>query len=170
MLRRILPLTLPTMLLLSGCATRQPTASTKQKAHSCETAVGSVQTVRTTAYTQTEPGGGHSACGTRLCGTNSKGKVKSAASDWSRFPLGTKFEIVKTKEVYEICDYGSALVGKETIDLYKSSRREMRNWGVRHVEIKILRWGSPAKSLQVLSPREHVHHVRSMLADLREQT
>ncbi|MGB8354207.1 MAG: 3D domain-containing protein [Chthoniobacteraceae bacterium] len=170
MYRRILPSALLSMLFLSGCATQQKTAAHRKSKHSCETAVGSIQNVRTTAYTGSEPGGGHSACGTRLCGTNSKGKVKSAASDWSRFPLGTKFEIVKTREVYEICDYGSALVGKETIDLYKSSRHEMRNWGMRHVDIKILRWGSPTKSLKVLAPRGHSHHVHAMLADLREQT
>jgi len=170
MFRNILPPTLLATLFLSGCATQQKQVACTKSKCSRETAVGSIQTVRTTAYTQTEPGGAHSACGTRLCGTNSKGKVKSAASDWSRYPLGTKFQIVKTGEIYEICDYGSALVGKDTIDLYKSSRREMRAWGVRHVDIKILRWGSPAKSLQVLAPREHHHHVRSMLADLRQQT
>ena len=169
MFRRIMPPTLLATLFLSGCATQQKTTCHKSK-YSREAPVGSIQTVRTTAYTQTEPGGAHSACGTRLCGSNTKGKVKSAASDWSRYPLGTKFQIVKTGEVYEICDYGSALVGKDTIDLYKTSRREMRHWGVRNVEIKILRWGSPAKSLQVLAPREHNHHVHIMLADLRQQT
>ena len=168
MFRKILSPILLATLLLSGCATQQKTSFSKKCSR--QTPVGSIQTVRTTAYTGSEPGGGHSACGTRLCSTNKNGRVKSAASDWSRYPLGTKFQIVKTKEIYEICDYGSALVGKETIDLYKGSRREMRNWGVRRVEIKILRWGSPAKSLQVLGPRAHHHHVHSMLADLRQET
>jgi hypothetical protein len=95
--------------------------------------------------------------------------VKSAAADWSRFPLGTRFEIMNTGEIYEICDYGSALIGKNTIDLYKESRREMRSWGARYVDIKILRWGSPQKSLEVLSPR-HSPHVRTMVSDLRQQT
>ena len=168
MLRKILPSLLLAVIFLTGCATEKCPKS-KSKKCSRQTPVGSVQHVRTTAYTCTEPGGSHSASGTRLCSTNKKGKVKSAASDWSRYPLGTRFQIVRTGEIYEICDYGSALVGKETIDLYKSSRREMRSWGMRYVDIKILRWGSPSKSLQVLSPRRSPH-VRSMVSDLREQT
>jgi len=168
MIRKILPSVLLAVVFLAGCATQQKCP--KSKKCSRETPVGSVQHVRTTAYTCTEPGGSHSASGTRLCATNKKGKVKSAASDWSRFPLGTKFQILSTGEVYEICDYGSALVGRDTIDLYKSSRREMRSWGARYVDIKILHWGSPTKSLQVLSPRNTHPHVRSMVSDLRQQT
>ncbi len=164
--RRIQPYLLLTAVAMSGCAT-------EQAANHCKTnnrlAVGTIHTVRTTAYTSSEPGGCHSAAGTRLCDSNEKGRVKSAASDWSRYPLGTKFKILSTGEVYEICDYGSALVGKDTIDLYKSSRKAMRKWGARYVEIKILRWGSPEKSRQVLAPRTNYAHVRMMLADLRDQ-
>ena len=47
----------------------------------------------------------------------------SAAADWSRFPLGTRFQIVGTQDRYVIDDYGGALVGTNTIDLYKTSRR-----------------------------------------------
>ena len=150
-------------MFLAGCASQQP----KSKVTSKEGSVGSIQTVRTTAYTCSEAGGRHSACGTALCGT--KGNVKSAASDWSKFPLGTQFKILKTGEVYEICDYGSALVGKKTIDLYKASRCEMRAWGARNVEIQILQWGSAEKSLKLLGPRRHCQYVRSMLADLKRQ-
>ena len=166
MFRRILPYTLLAAVSMGGCASQQQQASTHSKSHG-RYAVGSIHRVRTTAYTSSEPGGAHSACGTRLCDTNSKGKVKSAASDWSRYPLGTKFKIIDTGEVYEICDYGSALVGKNTIDLYKSSRKEMRHWGARYVDIEILRWGSPEKSREVLAPRSGYKHVRLMLADLR---
>ena len=161
MIRRILP-SASLVLMLAGCATN----TQKPKTTAAHTE-GSVCKVRTTAYTQTEPGGGHSACGTRLCGTNKNGKVKSAASDWSRFPLGTRFQILCTGEIYEICDYGSALVGKNTIDLYKNSRHEMRQWGARYVDIKILRWGSSARSLEVLAPR-HSSHVRSMIKSLEQ--
>src|SRR5678816_4659156 len=83
-----------------------PTAATKR-----------VCKVRTTAYTHTEAGGRRNAVGTRLSGKN----VKSAAADWSRWPLGTKFRIVGTDEVFQIDDYGSAPVGTGTIDLYKSN-------------------------------------------------
>jgi 3D (Asp-Asp-Asp) domain-containing protein len=153
---------------MGGCATQQFTA--KRIRATSHVADGTLCTVRTTAYTSSEPGGAHSACGTRLCDSNANGKVKSAASDWSRYPLGTRFKILTTGEVYEVCDYGSALVHKNTIDLYKGSRREMRKWGARNVVIKILHWGSPEKSRQLLAPRSRSPHVRMMLADLREQT
>ena len=106
-----------------------------------------VSNVRTTAYTHSEAGGRRNAIGSRLSGSN----VISAASDWSRFPLGTKFRIVDTNEVFEIDDYGSALIGTNTIDLYKTSRLEMRRWGMRHVDIDILEWGSNERSLAVLA-------------------
>jgi 3D (Asp-Asp-Asp) domain-containing protein len=166
MSRRILPYVLLTALSMGGCAT-QSLSSRHERPE--RLAVGSIHTVRTTAYTSSEPGGSHSASGKRLCCTNSKGRIKSAASDWSRYPLGTEFKILKTGEVYEICDYGSALVGKDTIDLYKGTRAEMRRWGARYVEIKILRWGSPEESRKVLAPRTRYSHVRMMLADLRDQ-
>ncbi len=122
-------------------------------------------TVRTTAYTKTERGGPHNAIGMRL----SSHHIKSAASDWSRFPLGTRFRIVNTKEEYVIDDYGTALVGTSTIDLYKSTRLEMRRWGVRNVDIDILEWGSSQRSLQVLQPRKKHRQVRQMIASLQKK-
>ena len=86
----------------------------------------------------------------RLSGKN----VMSAAADWSRWPLGTRFRIVDTDEVFQIDDYGSALIGTGTIDLYKTNRLAMRRWGVRSVDIDILEWGSTEKSLEVLAPRK----------------
>ena len=71
-----------------------------------------IQNVRTTAYARGEDGGRHNAIGAKLC----KGKCCSAASDWSRFPRGTRFRIVGTKDEYIIDDYGTALIG--TIETY----------------------------------------------------
>ncbi len=122
--------------------------------------------IRTTAYTHTEAGGRRNALGTRLCGKD----VKSAAADWSRWPLGTKFRIVDTDEVFQIDDYGSALIGTNTIDLYKTNRFEMNRWGVRAVDIDILEWGSTEKSLAVLAPRKRNRRVRSMIASLTKAT
>ena len=125
--------------------------------------------VRTTAYTHTESD--HiryqkkNAIGTTL----KYGKVRSAAADWSIFPLGTKFRITGDPSIYVIDDYGSALVGKQTIDLYKPSRRAMNSWGARHVNIKIVEWGSYQKSLSVLKPRTRYKHVRKMVARLRQK-
>ena len=124
-----------------------------------------MQKVRTTAYTHTEKGGRRNALGTYLSASH----VISAASDWSRFPLGTRFRIVDTKEEYIIDDYGTALIGTDTIDLYKPSRLQMRRWGVRHVDIDILRWGSEEESLKVLGPRVKHRSVRQMVTALEKK-
>jgi 3D (Asp-Asp-Asp) domain-containing protein len=126
---------------------------------------GSVKTVRTTAYAACE-GSPRNAVGGRL----SNGPVKSAASDWSRFPLGTRFKLKSTGEIFEIDDYGSALVGTDTIDLFKPSRSAMNRWGVRHVDIEIVQWGCTKKSLQVLAPRNGNRSVRAMVTNLQNQS
>ena len=143
---------------LVGCATQTTTASQK---------AGKRMTVRTTAYTQTEPGGSKNAVGTRLHYGN--GGEFSAASDWSWMPLGTRFKMLQNGRTYVIEDYGSALVGRQTIDLYMPSRSIMRNWGVRTVEIQIIEWGSEAMSLKMLAPRTRHRHVGIMVAQLRKQ-
>ena len=146
---------------MTSCATQtnshSPRSSLSKK--------GRLSKVRTTAYTHTERGGRHSAIGTRLCGKN----VQSAAADWSRFPLGTKFRIIDTNEVFQIDDYGTALIGTSTIDLYKTNRLAMRKWGVRMVDIDILEWGSDQQSLQVLAPRARHRTCRRMILALQEK-
>ena len=150
---------------LVGCAEQ---ASVKPTASSVSAGSGSHprHTVRTTAYTHTERGGRHNAIGSRL----SSNRVMSAASDWSVYPLGTKFRIVGTNENYVIDDYGTALVGTNTIDLYKPSRLEMRRWGVRRVDIDILQWGSAQESLRVLTPRAKHRQVQKMILALRRKS
>lgn len=120
--------------------------------------------MRTTAYCVHERGGGgrHNAVGECL----SSRSIRSAASDWSRFPLGTRFKIVDTAEEYVIDDYGTALVGTNTIDLYKPTRLEMKRWGVRQVDIDILQWGSDDASIKVLTPRAKHKTARRMLLAL----
>ncbi len=147
-------LSLVVLLFLVGCASEGGRVG------------GLSKIVRTTAYTYTEPGGRHDACG----GILSTGTIHSAAADWSRYPVGTTFKIVETGEICQIDDYGSALIGTNTIDLYKDSNRQMRNWGVRMVHIKILVWGSPRRSLEILTPRARNSQVRPMIAALRQQT
>jgi 3D (Asp-Asp-Asp) domain-containing protein len=144
-------------LLGIGCASQvtQPTAGSST--HSKR-----VSHVRTTAYTHTEAGGRRNAIGSRL----SNKDVKSASADWSRWPLGTKFRIVGTDEVFQIDDYGGALVGTNTIDLYKTNRLEMNKWGVRAVDIDVIKWGSAEKSMEVLAPRAHNPKVHAMIASL----
>ncbi|MBV8377763.1 MAG: 3D domain-containing protein [Verrucomicrobia bacterium] len=123
--------------------------------------------VRTTAYTDTESDhrryGNSSAAGTTLA----SGAIRSAAADWARWPAGTKFLILATGQVYEVDDYGWALSGRNTIDLYCSSWAEMNNWGVRRVTIQVLEWGDPWKSYHLLTPRRDYAHVRRMLQEIR---
>ena len=122
--------------------------------------------VRTTAYSRGEDGGRRNAVGQYLSGRH----VMSAASDWSRFPLGTRFRIVDTSEEYVIDDYGTALIGTNTIDLYKPSRLDMKRWGVRHVDIDVLQWGSKEQSLKVLAPRAKHRTVRRMIVALQKKS
>ena len=122
-----------------------------------------ISSVRTTAYTHTESDhiqyGAASATGGQL----KYGRVRSAATDWSVYPVGTVFQIDGDPYVYEVDDYGSALVGTNTIDIYKPDKSEMNNWGVRNVNIKVLRWGSFSKSLAIMRDRTKNSHVRKMV-------
>ena len=124
--------------------------------------------VRTTAYTHTEADhlryGKSNAIGTTLDGD---GVIRSAAADWARWPAGTRFLIMSTGQIYQVDDYGWALSGRNTIDLYCPSWAEMNNWGVRRVTIQILRWGDPWASYHILRPRGDYAHVRRMLAEIR---
>jgi 3D (Asp-Asp-Asp) domain-containing protein len=96
------------------------------------------------------------------------GRLRSAAADWSVYPVGTLFRIKGQPYIYEVDDYGSALVGTRTIDLYKPTLSSMRDWGVRHVDIEILRFGSYKQSLDILTPREKkASHVRKMASVIR---
>lgn len=122
--------------------------------------------MRTTAYTQSEAGGRKNAVDGRL---RFGGSAYSAASDWSWLPLGTRFKLLSTGHEYVIEDYGSALVGRKTIDLFFPSRKDVRGWGVRTEQIEILEWGSEAMSLKLLAPRSRNGHVAVMVAQLRKQ-
>ena len=146
-------------LLLGGCATSKTEARVGKALPK-----GKKMVVRTTAYTHTEAGGSNNAVGGRL---RFGGAVSSAASDWSWLPLGTRFRMLSDGREYVIEDYGSALVGRKTVDLYKPTRKAMNSWGVRHVEIEILEWGSRAMSLKLLKTRMRNKHVRRMVASLQ---
>ena len=151
--------------ILVGCAEQSIVQKPLAAIEAANSHLGRMSNVRTTAYTHKEKGGRRNALGTYLSGHH----VMSAASDWSRFPLGTRFRIVSTREEFIIDDYGTALVGTNTIDLYKPSRLEMKRWGVRNVDIDVLQWGSEEKSLQVLGPRMKHAQVKKMVASLQKK-
>ncbi|HEY3897275.1 MAG TPA: 3D domain-containing protein [Chthoniobacter sp.] len=157
-MRYFIPLALA--LGLIGCATP------KRSAKVClPNRAGERLTVRTTAYTQSEAGGVKNAVDGRL---HFGGDEYSAASDWSWMPLGTRFKLLSTGHSYVVEDYGSALVGKQTIDLFFPSRKLVRGWGVRQEPIEILEWGSEAMSLKLLTPRCKNGHVARMVAELKK--
>lgn len=109
--------------------------------------------VKTTAYTHSE--GDHLKHGaSNAVGSSLKyGDMRSAAADWSVYPVGTKFKIQGEACTYVVDDYGSALVGTRTIDLYKPSKASMNSWGARKVNINVIEWGSYDRSLAILKPR-----------------
>lgn len=126
--------------------------------------------VRTTAYTHTENDhvayGPRNAIGTSLKYTD---QVRSAAADWSVYPLGTRFKIKGQPYIYVVDDYGSALVDTGTIDIYQPTPELMHQWGRRIVEIQVIQWGSSELSMQKLSDRRGYSHCRKMYASLEQQ-
>jgi 3D (Asp-Asp-Asp) domain-containing protein len=150
-------------LFVVGCA--QETGQTNNPGTSvAKTKSAKTVTVRTTAYTHSE-GPRNNAIGSRLqCSA-----CRSASADWSRFPVGTKFTILENGRNYIVDDYGSALVGTNTIDLYVPTRAEMNRWGVRKVTISITELGSYAKSREILQPRRGIPYGRKMVENLERQ-
>ena len=148
---------------IGGCASRplpryeRPLARTR------------IQSVRTTAYTHSEADhlqhGRTTALGTRLRASG----IRSAAADWSRWPAGSIFRILETGEVYRVDDYGWALSGTNTIDLYQPSRAAMNAWGVRRVTIENLSDGDVDRSRAILRSRAKHRHVRRMLDELNDR-
>ena len=125
--------------------------------------------VKTTAYCHTERAHRRYGKKNAIDGRLAAAEFHSAAADWSRFPMGTKFRIVGSDRLYVVDDYGSVLVGTNTIDLYMPSRREMVSWGSRKVTIELLEVGSYQQSLKILKPRCRITYVRRMVRDLQTE-
>ena len=96
-----------------------------------------------------------------------KPQIGSAAADWSRWPAGTVFRLLSTGQVYRVDDYGWALAGRNTIDLYMPTRSAMNSWGAREENIQILQWGDPNASLQRLQKHQGHRHIRRMVLELQ---
>ena len=126
--------------------------------------------VRTTAYTCSEDDhliyGSANATGTQLRYTN---RIRSAAADWSFYPVGTVFKIAGLPYTYVVDDYGTALTGTGTIDIYKPSKDMMNAWGRRNVEVTIVQWGSFTRSAEILAQRTKYSHCNQMLANIVRQ-
>jgi len=98
-------------------------------------------------------------------------RIGSAAADWSRWPMGTTLRLLSTGQIYRVEDYGWALSGRNTIDLYMANQRDMNSWGARQEPIQILQWGDPRQSLQFLQSHQDYKHIKRMVLELegREQ-
>jgi len=153
--------------LCAGSVACQSTSNIQRKKISSADHLGVIRNVKTTAYTQSESDhivyGAKSAVGNTL----KYGAVRSAAADWSVYPVGTEFKIEGEPYVYQVDDYGSALVGTRTIDLYRPSKASMNSWGARNVNIQVIKWGSFMKSLSIMKPRDglkpHIHPMISAI-------
>lgn len=125
--------------------------------------------VRTTAYScaENEPGayGNLNAAGTTL----KYGQVRSAAADWSHYPVGTTFKIKGLPYTYVVDDYGSALAGTNTVDIYHPDLHSMRQWGTREAEIVIVRWGSWERTANLLKSRTRHAHCAQMYAGVQRR-
>ena len=93
-------------------------------------------------------------------------QIGSAAADWSRWPAGTVFRLLSTGQNYRVEDYGWALSGRNTIDLYMANQGEMNLWGARQETIQILQWGDPQESLQFLQSHQNYKHIKRMVLEL----
>jgi 3D (Asp-Asp-Asp) domain-containing protein len=93
-------------------------------------------------------------------------QIGSAAADWSRWPAGTVFRLLSTGQNYRVEDYGWALSGRNTIDLYMANQREMNSWGAREEAIEVLKWGDPQESLQFLRRHQDYRHIKRMVLEL----
>jgi 3D (Asp-Asp-Asp) domain-containing protein len=93
-------------------------------------------------------------------------QIGSAAADWSRWPAGTVFRLLSTGQNYRVEDYGWALAGRNTIDLYMANQREMNSWGARAEMIEVLKWGDPQESLQFLRRHQDYRHIKRMVLEL----
>ncbi len=154
---------LTVVVFVTGCASRPLPKFQKPIARA------QFQSVRTTAYTHSEADHVKYGSCNALGGQLQCAQVNSAAADWSRWPAGTLFRIQETGELYRVDDYGWALSGTNTIDLYKPSRAAMNAWGVRRVTIENLQWGDPHRSLAILRSRSKYRHLKRMVDEYRQQ-
>jgi 3D (Asp-Asp-Asp) domain-containing protein len=158
--------------LCSCSSTSSNLANAKVYKHGPTTQVDNAKyyKVRTTAYSHVEADSLQYGLASAEGGNLKYGDFRSAAADWSVFPLGTVFKIEGLPWTYRIDDYGSALVGTKTIDLYKPNMAGIKNWGARNVNIRVLKWGSYAQSYNILKDRTKHSHVRQMVQSIRRKS
>ena len=154
--------------LVAYNAERQPfdeseKASTKAAAKKSSTTKTTKVTTKTTTTRATKISKGPAKRGLAVSWTP---KIGSAAADWGRWPAGTTFRLLSTGQTYRVDDYGWALSGRNTIDLYMANQRDMNAWGARQEPIQVLHWGDPQESLRLLAPHAAHPHIKRMMLEL----
>jgi 3D (Asp-Asp-Asp) domain-containing protein len=140
------------------------TASYSPRSYSPRLQPFSVEKTRT--VTRTTKRGAKTTRSVKRAVVVSKPRIGSAAADWSRWPVGTTFRLLSTSQIYRIEDYGWALAGRNTIDLYMPNQREMNSWGARQEAIQILQWRDSQESLQFLRRHQDYRHIKRMVLEL----
>lgn len=178
-----------TVSLLTGCESGPTVSHRALPSYEARIARTDFQHVRLTAYTSSESDhrayGSSNALGGQLHSASApihraevtrgrkrvaiakKPSIGSAAADWGRWPAGTTFRLLSTGQIYRVDDYGWALSGRNTIDLYMPNEREMNTWGVRQEPIQILHWGDAEDSLRLLAPHSEHKHIKRMILELQ---
>lgn len=123
-------------------------------------------TTRVTTTTRTTRVNKTSRTARRAIAVGRPPKIGSAAADWSRWPMGTTFRLLSTGQFYRVEDYGWALSGRNTIDLYMANQRDMNSWGARQEPIQVVRWGDSQQSLQFLRSHQDYKHIKRMVLEL----
>ena len=166
-MRTLHAVSLGVSIFIVGCS--QDANQVKNKAAFSTKGSSKLLQVRTTAYSDSERSHRRYGCKNAVDGHLAATNLNSAAADWSRFPVGTRFRVTGSDQTYVVDDYGSALVGTNTIDLYMPSLRSMRRWGTRSVTIQLIELGSYEQSLKILKPRCRAAYVRRMVQNLEQK-
>jgi 3D (Asp-Asp-Asp) domain-containing protein len=130
------------------------------------TTTTTVTTTRVTKGTKTTAKVTTTKGGKRAAAAGKPPRIGSAAADWSRWPMGTTFRLLSTGQTYRVEDYGWALSGRNTIDLYMANQHDMNNWGARQEPIQVLHWGDRQQSLQILQSHSEHKHIKRMVLEL----
>lgn len=153
-------------LLIVGFVILSPAICTTAPAGGTGETAAQTVPVKASAYSSGAQCNGPWAARNAVGGRLKAGEVNSAAADWSRFPLGTKFRVKETGKVYQVDDYGSAMVGKDKVDLFMADYGQVARWGLRNVNLEIVEWGSHEQSLKILKPRAKAGYVKRMVEQL----
>jgi hypothetical protein len=77
--------------------------------------------------------------------------VRSAAADWSFYPVGTSFRINGLPYLYVVDDWVGEAVGCGSIYIFNPNPEIAEKWGTRNIKLTIVQWGSFTRGAELLS-------------------